>query len=229
MVAVAAITINVFVKNPESKEKGQIYYHDIGDYLTREEKLSRIRELGSVARTQWTKLKPDQYNDWINQKNPEFDKFPAIGEKRNAKGTEIFTLYSRGLATGRDAWCYNASKSTLIENVEKSISFFNSEVQRYQQSGYEGPVNDFVDLDSRKFSWDRQQRKWVEQGKEISFIESRVYVSTYRPFVKQHVYFDRSYNNMVYLLPSIFSELRKSESSNLRKWGRRDQAIDPNG
>ena len=34
--------------NP-STVKATIYYHDIGDYLTREQKLATIREFGSIA------------------------------------------------------------------------------------------------------------------------------------------------------------------------------------
>jgi len=32
-------------------DNATIYYHDIGDYLTREQKLACIKEFGSVGRT----------------------------------------------------------------------------------------------------------------------------------------------------------------------------------
>lgn len=35
----APIVIAVLVKNPDAKQNGQIYFHDIGDYLSREEKI----------------------------------------------------------------------------------------------------------------------------------------------------------------------------------------------
>lgn len=34
----APIVIAILVKNPDAKKHGQIYFHDIGDYLSREEK-----------------------------------------------------------------------------------------------------------------------------------------------------------------------------------------------
>lgn len=43
------IAIALFVKNPNSNHHGKIFYHDIGDYLSREEKLTRITDFGSVA------------------------------------------------------------------------------------------------------------------------------------------------------------------------------------
>ena len=33
----APIAISLLVKNPDAEQHGQIYFHDIGDYLTREE------------------------------------------------------------------------------------------------------------------------------------------------------------------------------------------------
>ncbi len=30
------VVITIFVKNPKAKESGKIFFHDIGDYLTRE-------------------------------------------------------------------------------------------------------------------------------------------------------------------------------------------------
>ena len=202
----AAITINIFVKNPDCEGRGQIFYHDIGDYLNREEKLARIAELGSLENTQWDRIKPDTYNDWINQRNPKFDSYPAIGQKKKPSGIEVFQLYGGGLKTNRDAWCYNSSKTRLKEHVQRSIDFFNSEVSRFQGSGFDGRVEDFIDLNPTKFSWDEDQRKWVKQGREIEFRNAAVYVSSYRPFYKCHSYFHRDLNNRVYQNPSTFPE-----------------------
>ena len=202
----AAIAISILLKNPDSDERGQIFYCDIGDYLSREDKLSKIRECGSMANTEWKSLEPDQYGDWINQRDPSFDGFPVMGEKKEPQGNEIFDLYSRGLATGRDAWCYNFNKKSLEGNVRRSIEFFNGEVDRYQKSSFEGNVNDFIDRDSTRFSWDENQLKWVTRGITIPFSTDRVYSCIYRPFAKCHAYFARSYNSRLYRLPLIFPE-----------------------
>ncbi|MFV0431282.1 MAG: DEAD/DEAH box helicase family protein, partial [Alphaproteobacteria bacterium] len=44
----APIVISILVKNPNQKQQGQIYYHDIGDYLSREEKLQKIKDYISI-------------------------------------------------------------------------------------------------------------------------------------------------------------------------------------
>lgn len=60
--------------------KAKIYYHDIGDYLSREEKLTIIRKLGSVGNPaiDWKILKPDDHGDWISQRNDLFESFISI-------------------------------------------------------------------------------------------------------------------------------------------------------
>ncbi|HPF23407.1 MAG TPA: DEAD/DEAH box helicase family protein, partial [Hyphomonas sp.] len=45
----APIAISVLVKNPSARKHGQIFFHDIGDYLDQKQKLSIIREFGSVG------------------------------------------------------------------------------------------------------------------------------------------------------------------------------------
>ena len=65
----APIAISVFVKNPEAAHRGRISYHDIGDYLTREEKLKLIADLGSIngltTQERWTDIVPDDHDDWL--------------------------------------------------------------------------------------------------------------------------------------------------------------------
>ena len=65
--------------------KAKIYYRDIGDYLSREEKLEIIRKIGSVDSPdmQWQTLEPNEHNDWINHRNDKFGDFiPLEPEKK---------------------------------------------------------------------------------------------------------------------------------------------------
>ena len=64
------------MKNPNAEKHGQIYFHDIGDYLNREQKLEIIKDFQSVngisTQNSWTQIIPDQFNDWLNQRDPNF-------------------------------------------------------------------------------------------------------------------------------------------------------------
>ena len=77
----------IAVKNP-AKKPGRIYYHVIGDYLSREEKLVRIKEFRKRLRNlrkeiPGRRLVPINTNDWIEQRDESFDKFISIGNKKD--------------------------------------------------------------------------------------------------------------------------------------------------
>ena len=79
------ISITFLVKNPEKKGKATIQYHDIGDYLSREQKLKKISEFDSVdsSKLQWEIVAPNEKGDWINQRGDVFDSLILLGDKDN--------------------------------------------------------------------------------------------------------------------------------------------------
>ncbi len=202
------IAISILVKNPHAKEHGKIYFHDIGDYLTRDQKLQKISELVSIKgiteNESWTIVTPDKHNDWLNQRDDSFSEHISLGEKKDKTSISLFENYSRGVATSRDAWCYNFSKNKLENNILKSIGFYNSEVERYIQSGGNVEASEFVKFDSTLFSWDRANKWDLEKRKKYTFERDALYVALYRPFSKSNLYFSRQMNNMVYQMHKIF-------------------------
>src|SRR5690606_26295358 len=120
----APIAISLLVKNPAAQTKGQIYFHDIGDYLSREEKLDKITALTSVAGIeQWQRITPDEHGDWLKQRDNSFTDFIVLGSKDENSTTAIFYNYSRGLETGRDAWIFNSSGVKLKHQIASMIAF----------------------------------------------------------------------------------------------------------
>lgn len=210
----APIAISLLVKNPEAKQHGQIHFHDIGDYLSREEKLDIIQSLGSIdgitEANGWQSIIPDAHGDWLKQRNSDFGKFIVIGDKKNG-GEAIFSSYSRGLETGRDSWCFNSSKNGLRENVMRMISCYNTEVKRFtdeygslDKKKKAEIVPGFVTADPEKISWTSSLFDDVARGLKATFKEASVVQGLYRPFHKQWVYYDGMLNHRVGKMPSIF-------------------------
>lgn len=99
-----AITILVKKKGKDNK-LGTINYYDIGDYLSRKDKLNLIENLNNVYSSdlKWQTLNPNIHNDWLNPKDENFGSFIALGNKDNKKANTFFVpYYSRGVATSRD-------------------------------------------------------------------------------------------------------------------------------
>ncbi|EHD13391.1 helicase domain protein [Commensalibacter intestini A911] len=207
----AAIAISILVKNPKQSQKGKIYFYDIGDYLTRMQKLETIQEFinieGITQQQGWKTILPDVFSDWINQRDPNFNLYISMGDKKDKQASTIFENYSRGVATSRDAWVYNASLQQLTHQIQHSIKFYNNEIDRYLaqlQSAKITKVEDFVIFDSTKFSWGVDNKQDLEKEKKYQFIEESLYQALYRPFTKSYLYFYKYLNERQYQMPRIF-------------------------
>ena len=207
------IAITILVKKPKaSDDTACIYYHDIGDYLSREEKLRIIRNMGDICNPlmQWVTITPDQHGDWFNKRSEQFKLFTPLGDKDDKKNKKTFFVpyYSNGLKTNRDAWCYNSNRSTLKQNIISSINFYNSEVDRFQAAHKEHSeiiAKDFINYDPTKFAWDAAQKETdLPKGRKYVFEDSSIRESLYRPYFRQYGYINRSLNNRVYQLPLLF-------------------------
>ena len=174
-----------------------IRYHDIGDCLTREQKLSLIQRCYSVDGIHdWQNILPDKYHDWLDQRRDDFEKYlPLIdkGTQNRQAGVSVFETYSYGVITGRDSWAYNSSKDKLADNMSRTISYCNKQ-------NLNKPT-----IDPKQVKWD------VELGDKLSRLESAVSfddcklrVALYRPFFKQWLYFDHTFNNRLHLIPKFF-------------------------
>ena len=150
-----AITILVKKPNKNPDEKAVIYYHDIGDYLKRTDKLEILKHFKGInnSKIEWKVLRPNEHNDWLNQRSDLFSSFIPLGDKDDKSNTKtVFApFYSRGLATTRDAWCYNSSKRDLENNIKTIIDFYNEQKGLYSQYGKD--VKKYVSMDSTKISW----------------------------------------------------------------------------
>ncbi|WP_297477457.1 type ISP restriction/modification enzyme, partial [Ferrovum sp.] len=213
----APIAISLLVKNPANEQQGQIYFHDIGDYLTREEKLARIVDFGSIdgisQANAWQSITPDQHGDWLNQRDDSFQQFIVLGDKSGTESLTLFENYSAGLKTQRDAWCYNPSRQAVETNMRRMIDFYNAEVDRFNKthpdldrSGREAKVDGFINSDPTKISWTRALKQDLVKGKQHPYDKDASIRSLYRPFTKQWLYYNRRFNEMVYQMPRIFPD-----------------------
>ncbi|MEG6501693.1 MULTISPECIES: DEAD/DEAH box helicase [unclassified Desulfovibrio] len=212
----APIAISLLVKKPNAKEHGQIYLHDIGDYLSREEKLEKIQEYASIsgitADNGWQHITPDEHGDWLQQRDESFGRFIILGDKKG-DATKLFDNFSLGVATNRDAWCYNASQKAVATNMQRMIDFYNSEVQRFNaahpdlaKKERETELEAFIDTDPTKISWTVNLKQELAKNRTLSLNNGSLIPSQYRPFTRQWLYYSRALNERVLQMPRIFPD-----------------------
>lgn len=190
-----------------------IRYCEVGDYLTREEKLRIVAEsdLSSLA---WDSITPNEHGDWLSQRDERYGTYTAIGHKPRKgepQSPGLFDLYSLGVVTNRDAWCWNFSRARLLDNIERTVAFYNEQVAglddripNLSPKQRKEKVERAVDLDPTRISWTRSLKERAGKGQPIKVEADRVVLGSYRPFCKQALFFDRSLNEMVYQQPRIF-------------------------
>ena len=195
----APIAISLLVKNPDAQGHGQIHFHDIGDYLSREEKLDKIKGYGSIvgidAADGWQRITPDDHGDWLAQRDQGFVEFLPMGSKVRDGSIALFDGYSSGVKTNRDSWAYNASRKAVLASMGAMIDFYNHAL--------EGQVHGDIN-DSSRIGWSWVLRGRFEKGLKGAFSPDRAVVATYRPFDKRWMYYDGFFNENRYQMPKLF-------------------------
>ncbi|WP_096026408.1 type ISP restriction/modification enzyme [Campylobacter lanienae] len=192
------VAITLLIKDENYKgQKAQINYFDIGDYLSREQKLNILNHLHDISKVDFTRIIPNKFNDWIGQRDESFNKFVEISNQKTKfkDGFDIFKCFSMGVVTNRDTWVYNYSKDELSNNMEKTIKFFNSQLGKNENE---------LDVNTKKISWSRKLKGLAKKTNEEKFDENKIRICLYRPFNKEWLYYDNAFNEMHYQLDNIY-------------------------
>lgn len=198
------ISITLLVKNPDQKtEKATIYYKDIGDYLTREDKLKLIANNMTFLNSdlELKNLQSNEHGDWINHRNDSFDNFIVIGDKKNVNNNFFFNpVYSNGIVSSRDAWVYNFSKEKLKNNIITTIDFYNNCLISNLDSTSKEANKPLA------ISWSRGLRKFFNKKIKFHFSQAKLVIGFYRPFCKQNLYFDDALIEEKSRIASLFTQ-----------------------
>ena len=181
----ATVAITFLVKDPAHEGPAVLHYRDIGDYLSREDKL-RIIEESQIDTLEWETITPNAQGDWINQRDPNYESWQSIGEGQEP----VFTSYTRGAETGRDAWVYNFSLPGLRDSAQRLIETYNEERERIHHTRAAdlkagAKVRDLVTNDETRIKWTSGLYSDLAKNHVISYDAGATYCSLYRPFCKQ--------------------------------------------
>lgn len=192
------IAITLLVK--DNSDEHHIFYNDIGDYLSREEKLNIISNASSINGLEWKEITPDINNDWINQRDESYDSFIPLLDG-------IFQDKLVGVSTNRDIWVYGYSKQKTIEKSLYMVNNYNEELDRLES------VEDTELLIKANSSpdfikWSRGLKERFVKREKIK-LNNNIVKSMYRPFVKKWLYFDKQIIEMPGKSYSLFNNNNK--------------------
>lgn len=197
------VAITILVKRKGVKKDGFVRYHDIGDYLSREQKLAIISEFGDVSGIKWSFITPNENNDWINQRNQDYMNFIALGDRKKREQSSVFLdNFAYGLGTTRDVWVYGFGREIVRNKTNQMIEFFNSErVRCFEKaesqseifnsaSATETFMRNIVSNDAQHISWSRGLLKRLCRNEAIG-TDVELRTASYRPFCKKVLAYDK--------------------------------------
>lgn len=194
------VAISILVKDGSNKH--EIFYHDIGDYLSRKQKLKLIESANDTQEIEWSQIKPDANNDWLNQRDPHYQTYPSLVGEENSP----FLNNAVGISTNRDIWVSGFSKQAVLENSKRLIDNYNAEVLKNGGQGKKSTMRD-----SKKIKWSAGLDNQFKKGTKLNFEPQSMRLEMYRPFTKKWLMYDRN----IVERPGKYYEL----------WGKDNQVI----
>lgn len=176
------VAIALLIKDQRHAGPAVVHYADIGDSLSREEKLDRLVAERSVAGTEFTVKTPNDAGDWINQRDDRYSGWQAIGDKKT-KGrpaTEaLFRDFAMGVNTARDVWLYGYDREAITNNVRRMVDAMTDLI-----------ADPTATPDPSRISWSRAFDARRRKGAHIGIANGAVRRAAHRPFTAQLVWFD---------------------------------------
>ena len=214
----AAVAITLLVKHAIADHAGRIHYHDVGDYLSREDKLRDVAEAAISGELKWKTIQPDKYGDWFDQRDDSFYDFAPMGLEKRKQPLGIFEIWSSGIITHRDTWVYSFSKERLLRQMHTMADFFNKQLGRFDGHS-DGDIEKLVEKNPHSIKWDKKLYSRISKADPIDVDQNRMVEVSYRPFCKQWHYYDSSINWSHYQLPRLFPDMglrtAQDQSSNI--------------
>ncbi|WP_370865803.1 type ISP restriction/modification enzyme [Helicobacter pylori] len=218
----ATVAIIFFVKDTNAPNH-TIFYYEVEDYLKREAKLNWLAGFENLDLVPFKEITPNDKGDWINQRNDGFEKLIPLKRDKKLKNDSIFDINSGGVASGCDSWVYNFSQKTLMQSVQNCIDTYNADLKRFNEVFREAfkqrakgikSADRYKHLNSQEITTDKTKIAWTRSLKQ-GFIKNenlpesgmeRIRLALYRPFNKQWLYWDKTWNEGQSQLPKIFPD-----------------------
>lgn len=202
-----SIAISILVK--DGSENNEIHYHDIGDYLSRNQKLEILRNKQSIISFNWKSILPDKNNDWINQQDENYELYMPMYDKKNVENS-VYLDQLTGVYSARDAWVSSFSKKNSINNARQLVKNYSSELERL--SNIKDPKERIfqVNKDENFISWSRGLTQKFAKEKSINLDENRVIKYMHRPFTKKWLVYDKEIMEMPSRYYDIVGETGKN-------------------
>ena len=197
------VAISILVK--DGSENHELYYRDIGDYLSQKEKLKIIENFTDISSIDWDNIFPDENNDWINQRDLTYSSYPILYSNNE---DSIFIDKTTGITTARDNWIVGFSKTKVKMNAMRLIDNYNGQVKEHGGKEVKQIKKDVV-KEENFIKWDDNLYSLASKRHFIETDDSCLTQYLYRPFTKKWIWYDKQ----IIQRPRKFDKLMQSQNT----------------
>ena len=205
------VSINFLIKRRDSTNSpAEIFYARVDELWRKEDKYRYLNSKEHYGNIEWQRITPDKRYTWLTEGlHAEFETFIPMSTKeakatKDEGGKAIFSLYSLGVATNRDALAYSFDLKLLQERVSTFIEIYNSAVDRKRRHDPNDPVESFIDTNDPRIKWTHRVKESLKKLTLSNYEASHFRNSLYRPFTQKYLYFDHFWNERRYQQYRIF-------------------------
>ncbi len=181
----------------------------------REDKLAWLRDTCDITHLKFRRLKSDEQHNWLtDSSSASFRQFIPLGTKASKRSDAVqirgvlFRTFSLGVSTNRDSVTYSINRDNLITRIEAFADAYNAELDRLQRKKKRvTDIDSFVDY--TRVKWSSTLKGYLLRGKTAGVSRARIRTSLYRPFAKQHLYYDHLYVDR----PGLFGKFLPTTAS----------------
>jgi predicted helicase len=203
------ITVAVRSPNHDPDRPGKLYYAEVPEYSSLDQKFAWLNELGDVTSPDFVEVPTNPRHDWINLTDGTFEQLlPVCHTSRNQSAQVAVHSSALGLTTACDTYVYSFSRVDLIQRINTLIDAYE-DARVLHELGE--PFDDVTANDQQDaIKWTERLKQSLKQNLEIVFDESRISEVLYRPFTKLWLYEDDRILSSVKTISAMFP--RDSES-----------------
>ena len=209
------VAIGFFVREKSKLGTCDIHYDFRHDHELAFNKLSFLRhaELNDIG---LQAIVPDDKYNWLDQTDNDFESLIPVANKqtklaKSANGEQaIFGLYSLGLASNRDEWVWDFSRTALSDKMLTFAETYQEEMKRFS---IENPDPDGIgDWVNRSIKWTTELERHLVKGHPLTFGPRHIESALFRPFVPKYCYYAPIVIHRRYQMPRLFQDGRPDEN-----------------
>lgn len=189
------VCITFLIKNQNNKISNKlINYFRIGESLKTSQKLSEIKNFGSIRNIPFQRIKLDSNNDWLDHGAEEFYDHYLLCSNKSSNNLDLSIFeknYSLGISTNNNLWRYNFNKNKCVNQdyyYEKIYNLTLNEWKKYSANKVLDFENFLIFLNKNKsnnIQWIYEmQRNCFDKKEFVPKIDYRI-IST-SPFTKKY-------------------------------------------